>query len=214
MKLYLIRHGQTEWNVERRMQGWQDSPLTSVGVEAAEALGRYLKDTKIDHVYCSTSGRASKTAELICKGRDIKPVELDELRELCMGKWEGVKIDEITKLDTLRHDQFLNDPMRFDGGSGESFLDIMSRTKEFLADLVSKHGESNDQILVVTHTVTIKAFILNILGKTAAHIWETPHIHPVSMTLVDYGIHSSTQDEALQSGKHFKIEAVGITPHL
>lgn len=92
-RLYLIRHGQTLFNVLRRKQGWCDSPLTELGIQQAKDTGIWFKDHNIsfDHVYSSTSERACDTAELIAPNQSC--VRLKGLKEFNFGRFEGLTED-------------------------------------------------------------------------------------------------------------------------
>lgn len=86
--LYLMRHGQTLFNVQHKMQGWSDSPLTSVGIQQAKRAKKYFQeqDINFDAAYCSTSERASDTLELVT---DMPYQRLKGLKELSFGEFEG-----------------------------------------------------------------------------------------------------------------------------
>ncbi|EQB85893.1 hypothetical protein M918_16965 [Clostridium sp. BL8] len=74
-RLYITRHGETLWNTEGRMQGWNDSPLTDLGIKQAEWLRDRIQDEKIDAIYSSPSNRAFKTAEIVRGGREIEIIK-------------------------------------------------------------------------------------------------------------------------------------------
>jgi probable phosphoglycerate mutase len=93
--LYLTRHGQTTWNVEHRVQGHLNSPLTDLGLEQASRLGYALSDVHFDAIYSSPSPRALRTAEIIRGTRPSRIIPHDSLREMHMGDWEGLRFDEI-----------------------------------------------------------------------------------------------------------------------
>lgn len=95
LKLYITRHGQTEWNIENRLQGWRDSNLTEKGIEDAVNLSERLKDVDFTHIYTSTQKRAIETAKILRRKRDIKIIELDELKEIGFGEWEGIEKEEL-----------------------------------------------------------------------------------------------------------------------
>jgi broad specificity phosphatase PhoE len=100
MTIFLVRHGETEWNRARRYQGWSDSPLTARGIAQAEAIGqrlRALPETAAAEIVASPTGRARRTAEIIaqCLGRTA-PLRFDErLREISLGAWDGLNRAEI-----------------------------------------------------------------------------------------------------------------------
>ena len=80
MELHLIRHGQTNWNEERRAQGQSDSKLTKIGKEQAVALGKKIKQIKFDKIFCSSSLRTRQTAELVFPKTELEIEYLDSLR--------------------------------------------------------------------------------------------------------------------------------------
>jgi len=100
MTIFLVRHGETEWNLARRYQGWSDSPLTARGIAQAEAIGqrlRALPESAAAEIVASPIGRAQRTAEIIaaCLGR-TGPLRFDErLREISLGSWDGLNRAEI-----------------------------------------------------------------------------------------------------------------------
>lgn len=96
LEIYLIRHGQTKWNLEKKMQGSLNSDLTVEGVEQAVSLGKELNKHYFNHIYSSTSPRALETSRLIFG--DEKKTSSDLLGEIAMGAWEGKTYQEIEKL--------------------------------------------------------------------------------------------------------------------
>jgi probable phosphoglycerate mutase len=100
MTIFLVRHGETEWNRARRYQGWSDSPLTARGIAQAEAIGRRLSalpEAADAEIVASPTGRARRTAELIaeCLGRSAPPRVDERLREISLGSWDGLGRREI-----------------------------------------------------------------------------------------------------------------------
>lgn len=99
--LYLMRHGQTLFNVRRKIQGWCDSPLTELGIQQAQSAKELLKDISFDHYYCSTAERASDTLELIT---DKPYIRLKGLKERYFSVFEGESEDlnaDITQFDNI-----------------------------------------------------------------------------------------------------------------
>lgn len=97
--IYLVRHGETEFNLVRRYQGWLDSPLTENGVAQAIAIGRrlaQLPDAATAEIVASPIGRAKRTAELIAAEMGRADIAYDDrLREISIGSWDGLDRDEI-----------------------------------------------------------------------------------------------------------------------
>src|SRR5690242_580485 len=100
MTIFLVRHGETEWNLARRYQGWSDSPLTPAGIAQAEAMGRrlcQLPEAAEAEIVASPLGRARRTAEIIaeCLGRQTPPRLDERLREISIGSWDGLSRREV-----------------------------------------------------------------------------------------------------------------------
>ena len=137
--IYIVRHGQTDWNKEGRYQGRIDVDLNSEGIGQAIKLRCKLADIKFDKVFSSPLKRAYKTAQIICDNDIITDYRLIER---CNGKLEGKLKNEIKeKID-------FNDPFNTVMGI-ESIIDFRNRIKSFLDDIVKKYKGEN--ILIVTH---------------------------------------------------------------
>jgi len=182
--IYLTRHGQTEWNVQHRMQGHMDSALTALGLQQAEWLSRGMRDTHLDVVYTSPSPRALRTAEIIIGERNIPLETADEFKEICMGVWEGCDsaVLEGEYIDQYRC--FWEDPDQFKVEGSETFMEVRSRALKKLEELLIKHkGES---ILIVTHTVVIKLLMGYFEGRAMTKLWDLPYIHPTCLSKIDF----------------------------
>jgi probable phosphoglycerate mutase len=154
--IFLVRHGETEWNHARRYQGWGDSPLTAQGVAQAEALGRRLctlPEAAGAEIVASPIGRARRTAEIIarCLGRD-GPLRFDDrLREISIGSWDGMDRRELV---SLAPDLFASEDGRwewyFRTPDGETYDAVAGRIAAWLADL----GEA--PAIVVSHGIVTR----------------------------------------------------------
>lgn len=105
MILYVIRHGETKWNVERRLQGRSDVELNEYGIYLAKVTAEALKDVNFDVIYSSPLIRAYKTAEIIKGDRNINIITDDRLKEMSFGIYEGLPSNEVPAdfADFLRH---------------------------------------------------------------------------------------------------------------
>nr|WP_300004400.1 histidine phosphatase family protein [Tissierella sp.] len=154
MKLYITRHGQTKWNIETRLQGWNDSDLTQKGKQDASALASRLADVNFDHIYSSTQKRARETAEIIKSDRNIDITELEDLREIGFGQWEGMTMKDIQDNYKGEFDVYLKKPHLYKPIlNGESYDEIFDRVNRALKEIIKNGG---DNILIVSHGVTIK----------------------------------------------------------
>ncbi|MDY5482916.1 MAG: histidine phosphatase family protein [Clostridium sp.] len=95
MKLYLIRHGQTDWNIEGKIQGKTDIPLNQTGLHQAKLLAKGMRSRQITEVYTSPLLRARQTAEILAEEKGLPVQEIPELREVDFGLWEGRTWEEI-----------------------------------------------------------------------------------------------------------------------
>lgn len=143
---YFVRHGETLFNVNDRLQGRCDSPLTEKGIGQAEDAGRKLKNVPFDAVYCSYAERARDTADIILKGRNLNAVWEKRLREVSCGSLEGSHPSEIGEKQL--QERSLNE--HFKDVGGEDYEDIAGRLRAFLRDAYDK-AEDGDRILLVSH---------------------------------------------------------------
>ena len=181
-QLYVIRHGETEWNTEKRLQGRLDSNLTAKGEKDAKLLGDRLKEVEFQKIISSPSNRTMKTARLVSGERKV-PIETDErLMEIDLGEWQGLKEEEIKKRDPERFEAFWHNPALYESIDGESFSDVKERFSEFLLDLDKTKPTGN--VLVVTHGVVIKALYLLCRNEPVEQLWDPPFIHGTSLTII------------------------------
>ncbi|MBI1418417.1 MAG: histidine phosphatase family protein [Limimaricola sp.] len=171
-EIYVLRHGQTEWNRQGRWQGDLDSPLTPEGQAQAEAMGRLLADLGVTpashHFYTSPLGRARRTAALALAAQGTKGSAIEDarLREISVGRWTGRTRDEIVHESGLAADaHFLEFYAAAPGG--ESFAEIAGRAEAFLSGLAGP-------AVVVTHGITSRFLRLVALGWGMARLAELP----------------------------------------
>lgn len=156
--VYLTRHGQTIWNLEKRLQGRGDSPLTENGKERAEELKERIKDLNIDIIYSSPIRRALTTAEIIRGDKNIEIVTEDDLMEMCFGDYEGEKTEDITKENPEWNIQLImqgNTDMT--APNGENLSQVRERVAKAMDNIININR--NKSILIVAHGITLKAIM-------------------------------------------------------
>lgn len=154
MKLYITRHGQTEWNLKTKLQGWNNSNLTQKGIMDAKSLAERLKLIDFTNIYSSTQQRALETADIIRNDRNIDIVQLEGLKEIGFGMWEGMPINEIEREYKKEFDNYLYKPHLYTPTlNGESYEEIFKRVRASLKHIIKNGGED---VLIVSHGVTIK----------------------------------------------------------
>lgn len=144
MKLLVTRHGQTNWNIEGKIQGSVDNLLNDEGINQAERAREIIKNTKIDLIICSTLTRAKQTAEILNKDRDIRIMYDSRIAERNYGEYEGRKTSEVNIAEFFEY--YKNKPCR----NGESIQDLFNRIFGFLDDLKQNYNNYN-RILLVSH---------------------------------------------------------------
>lgn len=177
MKLFLARHGETQWNLENRLQGRKNSPLTKNGHRQIELMKEFFSEIKLDAVYSSTLKRAAITAKAVADSKHMSLIKSTELQEISFGVCEGMTKEEISKkfpgLWEARH----FDKYNFRIPKGESYADLFERTRIFLKKLEKKHKDGT--ILVVTHgcigRTIIKYFLKNIPNEEIVNLGITHH---------------------------------------
>lgn len=187
MELHLIRHGQTNWNQERRAQGQSESILTELGISQAQELGKRLHRHDYDAIFCSSSQRTRQTAE---HAFNHKPdalaniVYLDTFREIFLGPWEGILYDEIEKSqpDSYRH--FWHEPHLFAVNGAESFLELQNRAINQIHEIAQAHH--GKKIAVVSHGALIKSVICHALNKPIEELWSPPSMHNCAHSVIQY----------------------------
>jgi broad specificity phosphatase PhoE len=174
--IYLVRHGQTEFNRERRIQGHVDSPLTELGVRQAHAVGRLLRDLIRDpagwRIVSSPLGRAAATAEIVARRLGGLPVELDErLKEMSWGSHDGRLRDELI---AEHPETFGRTGWAFDAATdGESYETVAARVGDWLAGLPP---EPQRKVIAVSHGISgrvLRGLYAN-LGRDEAGQQDVP----------------------------------------
>ncbi|AEB76071.1 phosphoglycerate mutase [Clostridium botulinum] len=184
--IYLTRHGQTQWNLNKRLQGWKNSPLTELGISQAEALRDRLKDMELDIIYTSPIERAYKTAEIIRGDKKIEIVKNDGLKELNYGEWEGSTIEEIEKNPMYNEqlDNLFNHPKEYVPFGGETYEHLIERIDSTMNEILEKNKDK--KVLIVTHGMTLKALIHYFNeNMTINDIVKLPVMGQTSLTQID-----------------------------
>ena len=188
LKIYVIRHGETDWNVDRRLQGMSDIPLNDYGIELAKITSEGLKDIPFDVIYTSPLLRAKETARIVCGDRQIPVIEDERIREMCFGVFEGLSCSkdhyEIPDPDFVN---FFKDPAAYNPPEGgESFEQLCERTTNFLNDIVKNHDPAHKTILVSTHGAALKGLLSSFTITDIGEFWQGGVHKNCGVSLVNY----------------------------
>jgi broad specificity phosphatase PhoE len=158
--ILLARHGQSDWNLERRWQGHADRPLTAEGRRQAELLAERLRAVQLDAIYSSDLRRARETAEVVAERQDLEVETRRDLREVDVGSWSGLTRGEAAA-------RFPEGHRRWEQGlpgwiDGESYEAMCERVAGAVRELAERHP--NERLLVVTHAGPIRAVHASAIG--------------------------------------------------
>lgn len=187
MLVYLIRHGQTELNKKKMLQGQSDIELNDCGRKLAEVTGEGMRGVAFDLAFSSPLIRAKETAQLVLGGRDIHIVEDKRIQEISFGEYEGLcyhkdyyNIPDKSFLNFFQAPEKYNTPPQ-----GESFEEIIRRTGGFWQDLIGRQEYADKTILISTHGCALKAILANIRNTPISQFWGEGVHKNCAVTLVE-----------------------------
>jgi probable phosphoglycerate mutase len=170
-QLILIRHGETVLNAAGIAQGWNDSALSETGLRQVERLAARIAPRGIDAIFSSPLGRAYATAAVIAREAKLPIVKLDELREMCYGKWEGMRFLDVREQYAGEYAKWIADP-DFACPDGESHNDLLRRMESAFAK-VHELANGAKRVVIVTHGTAIRVGATSLLSatmETARHL--------------------------------------------
>jgi len=170
MRILLLRHAETEWNRERRYQGWRDSPLSSTGREQAESAGRLLAASPLVAVWSSPLARARETAALIAAPHKLPVREADAFKEMGFGDWEGLTRDEVRERFPDAHRAWAETPNEAAWPGAETLGVVRARALAGLEALREAH--QGQTVCLVSHGITSRILILEALGLGLDRLWS------------------------------------------
>jgi broad specificity phosphatase PhoE len=169
-KVYLVRHGQTAWNVGEIFRGRADIPLDDVGKQEVHLAGEALKDETIHAVYSSPLSRSMETAENIAKFQNVSVSPLEAIIDISYGEWEGLESQAVQQSYPDLYALWLNEPHKVIFPGGESLDQVQTRTMAAVVELLEKHQDEN--FALVAHRVPNKVICCALLGLDNSHFWR------------------------------------------
>ena len=185
--IYIVRHGQTEWNLLGKTQGHGNSDLTPKGIEQAELLADSMTKYPIDYIYSSDLGRAYQTAEIIGNKLNIEVEKTEALREMNFGTWEGRIIKDIIEEDPELYKMWRNEPHLAKIPQGDTLSQIKERTDAFIKEINEKYDGKH--IVLVTHSLCARIMLLSFLDSDVKNIYRINQANTALniIELRDYG---------------------------
>lgn len=172
MKIYFVRHGETDWNKERKIQGQVDIPLNEFGRHLARETANGLRDVPFDVCFTSPLGRARETAQIILQGRDVPILEDKRILEMNFGVLEGKCCSKEGWDVPDSFQMFFDDPVHYQAPEGgEDFQAVRKRTGDFLNWLFAQEQYRDSTVLVTTHGAAMAGLLNNLKKKPLAEYW-------------------------------------------
>jgi len=182
--LYLIRHGEVRQGAEGRFVGHTDVPLSEAGLEQIRRVGRALAGVPIDAVYSSDLLRSRQSADEVARALGLEPVALPSLREMAMGRWEGLTLREITTRDPDLFQEWMARLDTFTFPGGESLAGLRARVLPALREILGRHA--GRRVAVVAHGGPNRVILAEALGLPLAHLLRLGQEYG-GLSLVEYG---------------------------
>ncbi|MCH4171039.1 MAG: histidine phosphatase family protein [Lactobacillus sp.] len=199
-KLYFVRHGKTQWNLEGRYQGGQgDSPLLPQSYQDIVSLGKFLNHVKFSRIYTSPLPRAKMTAIFLKEalGQDAPIIINENLREFNLGKMEGMKFKDVAAKYPKELAAFRNAPGNYNPSriSGETFPELIARMQPVIKHAVRLDKSGQQNLLFVSHGAALVALIQSLLATPIADMRKDGGLTNSSVTILE------TKDQ----GQTFKL---------
>ncbi len=170
VKIYLVRHGETEDNRNHQLCGWSNPPLNEKGRQQAQKLALFLKNQSFDAIYTSGLKRTDETAKLITQVKEGSISFMEELRELHFGDFEGDTMINMEKKHPKLYQQMRDDFIGFRFPNGESLSDMHHRVTTAIEELIAKHKD--EEILLVVHSGVIRSIIAQLITGDIKKHWN------------------------------------------
>ena len=182
MRLIVVRHGETLYNVQSRFTGQSDIPLSALGEQQASVLGKRLAAEPLAAIAASDLQRARVTAQAIARYHKLPVHEDADLREIAFGTWEGATYDEIVARDADLVQRWLADPTIYTPPGGETVVQLRDRVARALERWQARYPEAT--ILWVVHGGVIEVLLCHVLGLDLKLRWQFRHEN-ASITEID-----------------------------
>ncbi|MHA8138654.1 histidine phosphatase family protein [Lactobacillaceae bacterium Scapto_B20] len=197
MKIYFIRHGKTEWNLESRYQGaGGDSPLLKASYAEMDQLAHYFRNIQFEHVFASPIKRARITAERIRRQLDVVPeISLwNRLEEFHLGKMEGQKFLDVKAQFPEQFVNFRQHPERYDNHEigGETFNEVVQRMMPAINVITRDYPNDDQNVMVVSHGAALNALINSLLGESLKDLRKRGGLSNTSTTILETTDHGQT----------------------
>lgn len=204
LEIYFIRHGETDWNTRRILQGKSDSNLTSEGIMQAKKLGEKIRHIDFDKIYSSPLKRAVDTTGYILGDQKMEVLPMPEFEEIGLGAVEGIEREDFLRMYPKEYDAFwaFSEDYAPHTYGGESFQELFIRIENGIQRIIAENPEGG-KVLVVSHGVTLKSVFCLIKGHGIAGLPAEEIPKNTSLSITEYS-----------KDKGFSIKLFSDTSHL
>ncbi len=170
LRLFVVRHGETEWSRERRFAGSRDIPVTSGGLRQCEAVARALASQAVHTVCASPLERARASAEVIAKPHRLGVTVDAAFREMAFGEWEGLTREEVAARFPDGYERWRVAPQLLRLTDGETLGEVAERVRGGVQDLLAAHA--GETVVLVSHAIVSRLIVLEALGLAPDRLWS------------------------------------------
>ena len=181
MKLYIIRHGQTDWNIAKKIQGRQDIPLNERGHFQAQCLGKAMENRPITAVFSSPQIRAMETAIAVASPAGVPVIPVRDLMEINYGVWEGKTEEELLRDDRALYEAWWSHPAETAPPEGESINQVNERCRQAWKEI---KPQLTGDAAIVAHGGLLAHFMEQLLGNESVAVSTVAH--NASITTIEY----------------------------
>ncbi len=182
-EIWMVRHGQTDWNRSGRFQGQTDIPLNEVGLQQAQVLAGQLAQESFEAIYSSDLSRAYQTAEAVARVVHL-PIQRDtRLREICQGEWEGLDLHQVIEKYNVDIRDSQHDPASSRAPGGESVAEVAARMSQAANEIAVRHPDG--KVLLVTHGLACASLycVINHISLNEVHDYIPENATPIVIYL-------------------------------
>ena len=215
MQMFIVRHGETDWNAERRVQGQSESSLNDKGREQAAALKPWIESVGFDAVYTSSSQRTIQTAEILTGNMDLPLQKRDDIREICLGPWEQLLWSDIEQSSSSEVTNFREFPHLFNLEGAETFGEVRQRGMRALHEIAQQHDDMQAKLLVVSHGALISAVLSGLASVCLSRLWKNPSLPNCSVSEISITKptgRASRADGAMSNERCLQVVSVAGIP--
>lgn len=184
MKLFLVRHAESIWNREQRIQGRQDPGLSENGRRQAKGLAKRLRKENVQIIYSSRLKRCAQTARIISKAAKAPVKYLPEIEEIILGEWQGKTVEQVRREYPKVYNDWLNAPSKAKIPGWEGIPRFTKRVNKAFADILNSNCANS--VCVVTHWGVIAAYFSKILNTSFDWFFKTMRIDNAGVSKISY----------------------------